>query len=269
VNRVFAAAGFRFRGFGFGFGFSTSSAAITSGMSGWTVGFLALRFRLAPARRILVGSLDSIRAGIMVVSPASGASGASASLATAAVVVVAVVEIVVAFGTEVSAAAVWRFKNGVMLNSEVFGGVLRGRLAESSRSSMVKVEARFLGFWAGSFVAVDAVAEDVLVFAAVAAGAGAGAEAAEAFKVVSLFRVLSSFDSRTSCLVSQSSFDLARSFSAFSRPFVSLRSAALRSATSWDLRLPSFSVSVVADSLAFLRAAWVFSSSERRVIISC
>ena len=118
-------------------------------------------------------------------------------------------------------------------------------------------------------MAVDAVAEDVLVFAAVAAGAGAGAEAAEAFKAASLFRELSSFDSRTSCLVSQSSFDLARSFSAFSRPFVSLRSAALRSATSWDLRLPSFSVSVAADSLAFLRAACVFSSSERRVIISC
>lgn len=147
MNRAFAAAGFRFRGFGFGFGFSTSSAAVTSGMSGWTVGFLALRFRLAPARRILVGSLDSIRAGIMVVSPASGASGASDSLVTAAeAVVVAVVEMVVAFATEVSAAAVWRFKNGVMLNSEVFGGVLRGRLAESSRSSMVKVEARFLGF---------------------------------------------------------------------------------------------------------------------------
>ena len=264
MNRAFAGAGFPLRGFGFGFGFSTSSAAVTSGMSGWTGGFLALRFRLAPARRILVGSLDSIRAGIMVVSPTSGASGASDSLVTAAeAVVVVVVEMVVAFATEVSAAAVWRFKNGVMLNSEVFGGVLRGRLAESSRSSIVKVEARFLEFWAGSLVAVDAVAEDVLVFA------GAGAEAAEAFKAASLFRVLSSFDSRTSCLVSQSSFDLARSFSAFSRPFVSLRSAALRSATSWDLRLPSFSVSVAADSLAFLRAACVFSSSERRVIISC
>jgi len=260
VNRVFAAAGFRFRGFGFGF--STFSAVITSGMSGWAAGFLALRFRLAPARRILVGSLDSITAGIMVVSPASGAS---ASLVTAAAVVVAVVEIVVVLATEVSAAAVWRFKNGVMLNSEVFGGVLRGRLAESSRSSMVKVEARFLGF----FVAVDAVAEDVLVFAAVAAGAGAGAEAAEAFEAASLFRVLSSFDSRTSCLASQSSLDLARSFSAFSRAFVSLRSAALRSAISWDLRLPSSSASVVADSLAFLRAACVFSSSERRVTISC